>query len=215
MWTEIRSQKQEVRRNWKPVLLLNSVLWLLTSTVLLAEAPDKVRDLTKARQAERDRAAASVPVVRPAEVYRRYFAAMKAGRFPEAAVTLTDESLRQMKVALVRALREAPFDELAKFIREAGFKSAAEIQLSGPGKVFTGWMRSGWRVQRFQRRFRQNEITSVKEMIHDDLCDLAIEFKPVAEGAGASAVCPKETVVCEQRDRVWRLTLEIPLENNP
>ncbi|MCX6900859.1 MAG: hypothetical protein NT105_19455 [Verrucomicrobia bacterium] len=215
MQEEARSQKSEVGRNWKPVLLLSSVLWLLTSAVLLADAPDKVRDLTKARQAERDRAAASVPVARPGEVYRRYFAAMKAGRFPEAAVALTDESLRQMKATLIRALQEAPLDELAKFIREAGFKSAAEIQLSGSGKVFTGWIRSGWRAQRFLQRVRQNEIVSVKETIHDDVCDLVIEFKPAAEATAISAVCPKETVVCEQRDRVWRLKLEIPLETIP
>lgn len=215
MQREVSSQKQEIRRNWKPVLLLTTGFWLLTSSALLADAPDKVRDLTKARQAERDRAAASVPVARPGEAYRRYFAAMKTGRFPEAAVTLTDESLRQMKATLIRALREAPFDELAKFIRDAGFKSAAEIQLSGPGKVFTGWMRSGWRVQDRLQRIRQSEIASVKETIHDDVCDLVIEFKPVAEGAGASTVCFKETVMSEQRDRVWRLALEIPLETNP
>jgi len=215
MQREVSSQKQEVGRNWKPVLLLTTVFWLLTSAVLLADAPDKVRDLTRARQAERDRAAASVPVARPAEVYRRYFAAMKTGLFPEAAITLTDESLRQMKATLIRALREASLDELAKFIRDAGFKSAAEIQLSGPGKVFTGWMRSGWRVQDRLQRIRQSEIASVKETIHDDSCDLVIEFKPVAEAATVPTACSKETVSCEQRDRVWRLRLEIPLETIP
>ncbi|MBI5685284.1 MAG: hypothetical protein HZC54_09390 [Verrucomicrobia bacterium] len=210
--SEIRGQRTEIGRNWW-VLLLISALCLLTSGILSADAPDKVRDLTKARQAERERAAASVPVVRPAEMYRRYFAAMKAGRFPEAAATLSDDSLRQMKAALVRALREAPLDELAKFIRNAGFKSAAEIQLSAPSKVFTGWMRSGWRVQGFLQRFRQNEIASVTEVIRDDLCDLAVEFKPSKEAA-ASTARPKETATCEHRDRVWRLKLEIPLEDN-
>ncbi|MCX6908260.1 MAG: hypothetical protein NTY01_09480 [Verrucomicrobia bacterium] len=196
-------------------MFLASGFWLLTSVLLFADAPDKTRDLTKARQAERDRAAVSVPVARPAEVYRRYFAAMKAGRCAEAAGTLTDESLRQMKAALVRALREAPLDELAKFIRDAGFKSAADIQLSAPGKVFTGWMRSGWRVQVFLQRLRRNKIASVGEAIHDDLCDLVVEFKPSAEADAVSAARPKETVTCEQRDRVWRLKLEIPLEGKP
>lgn len=196
-------------------LFLVSGFWLLASVLIFADAPDKARDLTKARQAERARAAASVPVVPPAQVYRRYFAAIKAGRFAEAAATLTDESLRQVKAALVRALREAPLDELAKFIRDAGFKSAADIQLSAPSKVFTGWMRSGWRVQGFLQRFRQNEIASVEEAVRDGLCDLAVEFKPSTEAAAAATACLKETVACEQRDRVWRLKLEIPLEGNP
>jgi hypothetical protein len=169
-----------------------------------------VRDLTKARQAERERAAASVPVTPPAEVYRRYFAAMKAGQFPEAAAAITDESLRQMKTSLVRSLREVPLDELAAFIRATGFKSAADLQLSAPGKVFVGWMRSGWRVQEFLRRIRHNEVVSVQETARDDSCDLVVEFKSVV----ALAACPKETVSCEQRDRVWRLKLEIPLEGN-
>lgn len=210
MRSEIRGQKSEVRRNWKQVFLLISVLCPLTSVLLLADAPDKVRDLTKARQTERERVAASVPVTQPAEVYRRYYAAMKSGRFPEAAAMLTDESLRQMKASLVRALREAPLEELAAFIRAAGFKSAADLQLSAPGRVFVGWMRSGWRAQEFMRRIRHNEVVSVQETVRDDSCDLVVEFKPVA----APAACPKEAVSCEQRDRVWRLKLEIPLEGN-
>ena len=215
MRRERKRQKAESRRKTVLRLFLTSGFWLLTAVLLFADAPDKARDLTKARQAERDRAAASVPVVRPAEVYRRHFAAMKAGRFAEAAVTLTDESLRRMKTALVRALREAPLDELAKFIRDAGFKSAADIQLSAPGKVFTGWMRSGWRVGGFQQRFRQSEIASVEEAVRDDFCDLVVGFKPSAEADAVSAARPKETVTCEQRDRVWRLKLEIPLEGKP
>lgn len=207
MRREAGNQKPEVRSRWRAFCLLTSGFWLLTAVLLFADAPDKARDLTKARQTERDRAAASVPAVRPAEVYRRYFATMKAGRFAEAVATLTDESLRQMKAALIRALKEAPLDELAKFIRDAGFKSAADIQLSAPGKVFTGWMRSGWRVQGFLQRLRQNEIASVEETIHDDLCDLVIAFK--------TAAAPKEMVTLEQRDRVWRLKLEIPLEGKP
>jgi hypothetical protein len=201
------SRWQIANRRWETArIFLLSVSFLLPSS-LPADAPDKTRDLTKARQAERERAAASVPVVPPAQVYRRYFAAMKAGRFTESAGTLTEESLRQMKAVLVRALREAPLDELAKFIRDAGFKSAADIQLSAPSRVFTGWMRSGWRVRDFQQRLRLNEIASVEEMIRDDLCNLVIVFTP---GTG-----PKETVTCEQRDRAWRLKLEIPLEAQP
>ena len=215
MQREDGNQKSEAGRNWKAVVLLSSAFCLLSSAVLLADTPDKTRDLTKARQAERDRAAASVPVARPSEVYRRFFAAMKAGRFAGAADVLTDESLRQMKTALVRALREASLDERARFISAAGFKSAPDIQLSAPGRVFACWMRSGWRVQAFLQRVRQNEIASVKEAIHDDLCDLTVEFKPAVENAAAPAACPGETVTCERSDRVWRLKLEIPLEANP
>jgi hypothetical protein len=210
-----RRQKMESKGCWKVVVLLLSVFCLSPSAALFADAPDKARDLTKARQAERDSAATGVPIVPPAEVYRLFFTAMKTGRFAEAAGTLTNESLRQMKAVLIRALREAPFDERAKFIRDAGFKSVIEIQLSGPGKVFTSWMRSGWRAQGALQRIRQNEITSVKETIHDDLCALAIEFKPALETAITLAACPKETIECEQHDRVWRLKLEIPLDTNP
>lgn len=214
MITENRSQWSVVSRNWMLILLI-SVLCPLASDLLLADAPDKARDLTKARQAERDRAAASVPVVRPAEVYRRYFAAMKAGRFAEAAGALTDESLRQMKAALVRALKDAPLDELAKFIRDAGFKSAADIQLGAPSKVFTGWMRSGWRAQSFLQRSRQNEIAFVTETIRDNSCDLEVEFRPSAGVAEVAAGGLKEAVACEQHDRVWRLRLESPLAGSP
>jgi hypothetical protein len=221
MRKEIRSRESEGRRQ-KPAVgrktasrrLLTSGFWVLTSALLLADAPDKTRDLTKARQDERDRAVASIPIIRPAEMYRQYFTAMKAGRFPDAANHVTEESLRSMKAALVRALREAPLDELAKFLRDGGFKSARELQLSDPGKVFNRWMRTGWRVRRFLERIRQHEIASVEEAVHDNVCDLTVELKPVADAAApASAI--KETITCEYADRVWRLRLETPLEATP
>ena len=215
MKREVRSQKSAEQTCSASFWLLTSVLWLLTSALLLADAPDKSRDLTKARQEERDRAAASVPVVKPADMYRRYFAAMKAGRFTEAAASFTDESLRHMKASLIRALREAPVDELAKFIHDAGFKSVSELQLSDPGKVFARWMRSGWRVQGFLEHIRRNEIVSVEETVRDNVCDLTIELKPVAEAAAGSVTNARETVTCEFSNRVWRLRLEIPLETHP
>jgi hypothetical protein len=207
MRTITSKQWMAVGRSWKLALLLTSGWWILAPALSMADAPDKTRDLTRARQMERERAATSAPVIPPAQVYRRYFAAMKAGRHAEAVATLTDESLRQMKATLVRALREAPLDELAKFIRDAGFKSAADLQHSAPGRVFTGWMRSGWRVQGFLQRLRLSEIASVEEIISNDLCNLVIVFKHTA--------IPKETVACEQRDLTWKLKLEIPLEENP
>ena len=195
--------------------LLTSSVWLLASALLFADAPDKTRDLTKARQEERDRAAASIPIIKPAEMYRHYFAAMKAGRFAEAAASVTDESLRTMKSALIRALRQAPTDELAKFLHDAGFKSAPELQLSDPGRVFARWMRSGWRVQGFLERIRRSEIASVEETVRDNVCDLAIELKPAPDAAADPAKNVKETVSCEFFNRVWRLRLEIPLETKP
>ena len=204
-------RKADAGRKTGRRLLLASCVWILTSTLLLADAPDKTRDLSKVRQEERDRAADSIPVVKPAEMYRRYVAAMKAGKFSEATASFTNESLRSMKKTLIRALREEPTDELAKFLRDAGFKSAPELQLGDPGKVVARWMRSGWRVRGYLDRLRQNEIASVEETVHDAVCDLAIEWKSSVDPTKST----RETIHCEFYNRVWRLRLEIPVETSP
>ena len=178
---------------------------VVLSLAVLADAPDKTRDLTKARQAERERAAASIPIAPPAEVYRHWFDAMKAGRFEEASRFIADGSLRATKAAVIRALRGATLEERARFIQTAGFKSAAEIQLSSPARVFAGWMRSGWRARGVLERIRQGEITGIRLATRGEGQMLVVEKK--TESGTAS-----EEIPCELREREWRLKIELSPE---
>ncbi|MBI5394157.1 MAG: hypothetical protein HZA91_02545 [Verrucomicrobia bacterium] len=148
---------------------------------------------------------ANVPITPPAEVYRRWFEAMKAGRFEEASRFIADDSLRAMRATLVRALRGASLEERARFIQAAGFKSAAEIQLSSPAKVFAGWMRSGWRARGVLERIRQSEVATVELARRGEGQALLAELK---SASGAS----REEVACEQRDREWKLKIELSPE---
>jgi hypothetical protein len=179
--------------------------WLLTALAVLADAPDKTRDQTRARQAERERAAASIPVAPPEEVYRRWFEAMKTGRFEEASRLIAEDSLRATRTAVIRALRAATLEERARFIETAGFKSVADIQLSSPSKVFAGWMRSGWRARGLLERIRQGEIIEIRLATRGQGQMLVVEMKSVS---GTTS----EEVPCELQEREWRLKIELPLE---
>lgn len=194
------------RHRRRRVLTVAFCLWPSVSVLpLLADAPDKTRDLIKARQAERERAAASIPITPPEAIYRRWFEAMKAGRLEEASRSIADDSLRATKAAVVRALRGAALEERARFIQAGGFKSAADIQLSSAAKVFAGWLRSGWRAPAVVQRIRQGEIAGIRLATRGEGQWLVVEMKTASGTAN-------EDVPCELRGREWRLKIELSPE---
>jgi hypothetical protein len=174
----------------------------LSVAIVFADAPDKARDLIKARQAERERAAASIPVVPPEAVCQQWFEAMKAGRFEEASRFIADDSLRATKAAVIRALRGATLEERARFIQAGGFKSAADIQHGSPARVYAGWLRSGWRPPTLLQRVRRAEIAGIRLAKRGEGQWLVVETRS-ASGAAS------EEVPCEQRERQWRLRIEL------
>ncbi len=194
------NQRTGMRKSRPSVWALACAL-LIGGLPVLADAPDKVRDLTKARQAERDRAVANIPIVAPEEVYRRWFEAMKTGRFAEASRFIAEDSLRAMKAVLIRSLRAASLEERADFIKAAGFKSASEVQHASSTKVFAGWMQSGWRLRGALERIRQGEVAGVQLARRGEGQLLVVELK----SAGGLS---RQEVACEQQEREWRLKIE-------
>lgn len=189
-------------------MLVFCLVALVSCSLSFADAPDKARDLTKARQAERERAAASIPLVPPEAIYRRWFDAMKAGRFEEASRYVADEALRATKAAVIRVLRDATLEERAQFIKAGRFRSASDIQLSSPAKVYAGWLRGGWRPPAVLQRIRQSDVAEIRLAQRGEGQLLVVEMKTASGTA-------REEVPCEQRERQWRLKVELWPEAGP